>query len=218
VIPTLRRSRDDIFLIGEEQILTEQEPARDPDPTFAIEGLGGRSSRRAPRSPHLHSSLHGARLLVPVGLLAGVVTLIAALELGGGQGPAPRPASSSPRSPLISRSPAGVPAKPTVRVHRPAARHAEVRRPGVHDHNRVRPRHHEPPVSVPTEVTQSEPEREPTPPVAPVSSPAVTPAEPTPTPEESSIATASPTPDPGPPPSSSSGGGPEGVESFGFER
>jgi hypothetical protein len=216
VIPTLRRSRDDIFLIGEEQILTDQETGRSPDPMFQIDETDGRSSRRPRRSPHLDSSLHGARVLVPVGLIAGVAALIAALELGGGEGPASAPPPSSPRSPLISRSTARVPTKPAARVHTRGAHPVEVHRPGVHDHHPHRPRHTRPPVSVPTEVTQSEPEREPTIPVAPVSSPAVTPAEPTPEPEEARVATAAPT-SPGPPPSSS-GGGPAGVESFGFER
>jgi hypothetical protein len=214
VIPTLRRSRDDIFLIGEEQILADPEASRDPDPTTSIEGPGGRSSRRGPRPSHLHGSLHGARGLALAGLGAGAVALLAVLELGGGEGPDHPQAISSPRSPLISRSAAGAPALPTTRVHPRVAGHAEVHRPTVHEH---RPRHarHQVPVRPPV-TTRSEPEREPTIPVAPVSSPPVTPTEPTPAPEQASLATATPA-SPGPPPTSS-GGGPGGVESFGFER
>jgi hypothetical protein len=217
VIPTLRRSRDEIFLIGEEQILAEPEASRNPDPTIAIEAPGGRSSRRSPRSSHLHGSLQGARGLALSGLGAGAVALLAVLELGGGKGPAHPQAISSPRSPLISRSAAGVPAEPTTtRVHAPVAGPAEVPRPTVQDHHQHRPRHAEHQVSDRPPFTESEPEREPTLPVAPVSSPAVTPTEPTPEPEEASLAAATST-SPGPPPSSS-GRGPAGVESFGFER
>ena len=79
--------------------------------------------------------------------------------------------------------------------------------------HRSRPTRH--PVSSGPPVTVSGSEREPTLPVAPVSSLAVTPTDPAPAPEASAAATAQPTP-PGPPPSSS-GGGPAGVESFGFE-
>ncbi|HEX4306427.1 MAG TPA: hypothetical protein VHZ54_10340 [Solirubrobacterales bacterium] len=213
MIPTLRRSRDDIFLIGEEQILAAQEPDPAPDPTIAIEAPGGRSSRR-PRSPHLPGSLQGARGLALAGLGAGVLAVLAALELGGGSGPARRATTSSPRSPLISRSAARVPAAPATRTHARAARPAEVHRPAVVHHHR--PRHPEARVRSRSQVIQSEPEREPTIPVAPVSSPVVTPTEPTPVSGLSAAAPAEPT-SPGPPPSSS-GGGPGGVESFGFER
>jgi hypothetical protein len=212
VIPTLRRSRDDVFLIGEEQILTGQEADRDPDPTTPIETTGGRSSRR-PRSLRLPSSLRGAGALAALGLMAAVPATLLALRAGGGQGPA-RPAStSSPRTPLISRSAASVPAKPTVRTHPRAAGKAEVHRRGVAHHRRSRRPHDPAPRKV--AVTQSEPEREPTPSVAPVSSPVVTPTPSTPAPEPTPQQTAKPTP-PGPPPSSS-GGGPVGVETFGFQ-
>lgn len=215
-----------MFLIGEEQILAAQEIERDPDPIgFEERGL---PCRPRPRAPHLHGSLHGARGLALAGLGAGAVAILAALELGGGEGPARPHHTSSPRSPLISRSAATLPAEPTVRVHHPAPRPAEVHRPTVNHH---RPRHPEHPVSVPIPVTRGEPEREPTHRVAPVSSPAVTGAPPARAPEESPAAAKPPTP-PDPPPSSSSGGGPGGVEdppspdrsgsgdveSFGFER
>jgi hypothetical protein len=213
VIPTLRRSRDDVFLIGEESILAGPEIGTDPDPITPIESLGESPSRR-PRSPHLLGSLHGARGLALVGLGAGAALLLAALELGGGKGPARPTPTSSPRSPLISRSTARVPAIPTARVHAPAARPAEVHRPTVVHHHRSW--QVERPASVRPPVTQEEPEREPTEQVAPVSSTAVTEAVPTPAPAVAPAATTGSTP-PGPPPSSS-GGGPAGVESFGFER
>jgi hypothetical protein len=212
VIPTLRRNRDDVFLIGEEQILAGQEADRDPDPTIAIEAPGGRPSRR-PRSLHLPGAFRGSRGLALLGLMAGAVAIPVALRPGGGSGP-DRSRTSSPRSPLISRSAASVPAKPTARIHPRAADKAEVHRPGVADHGRSR----RPQAPAPRKVvlTRSEPEREPTPSVAPVSSPAVTPTPSTPAPEVPPQPTAPPTPEPGPPPSSS-GGGPAGVESFGFE-
>jgi hypothetical protein len=212
VIPTLRRSRDDVFLIGEEQILAAQEADRDPDPTIAIEAPGGRPSRRPP-SFRLPGSFRGARGLALLGLMAGAVAIPVAVRPGGGSAP-DRPHASSPRSPLISRSAASVPAEPTARVHPRAAAKAEVHRPGVVHHRRSRRPHQPEPRKV--VVTQSEPEREPTTSVAPVSSPAVTPTHSTAAPEVSPHVTTEPTPEPGPPPSSS-GGGPAGVETFGFE-
>jgi hypothetical protein len=210
VIPTLRRSRDDVFLIGEEQILTDP-GAADPDPMFMTDPEGG--IRRRPRSPRTPGSLHGARGLALAGLATGTLAVLATLELGGGGGPAHRTRHSSPRSPLISRSAARVPADPPARVHARAARPAEVRRPSVHHH---RPRRLDRPGRSRPPVTASEPEREPTIQVAPVSSSAVVRAAPTPAPSEGSAPTGTPTP-PSPPPSSS-GGGPAGVESFGFQR
>jgi hypothetical protein len=212
VIPTLRRSRDDVFLIGEEQILAGQEADRDPDPTIAIGETDGRLARR-PRPLRLPSSLRGAGAVAALGLVAAVPAILMALRAGGDQGPARSAATSSPRSPLISRSAASVPAEPTARTHLRAVGKAEVHRPAVVPHRRSR--RHPGPGSSQVAVTQSEPEREPTPPVAPVSSPAVTPTTSTPAPEVEPHRTARPTP-PGPPPSSS-GGGPVGVESFGFQ-
>jgi hypothetical protein len=212
VIPTLRRSRDDVFLIGEEQILAETVTDRDPDLRIAIEALGGRPSRR-PRSLRLPGSFRGARGLALLGLMAGAVAIPVALRPGGGSGPV-RSHTSSPRSPLISRSAASVPAEPSVRTHPRAAGNAEVHRPSVVHHRRSRRPHEPSPRKV--VVTQSEPEREPTRPVAPVSSPAVTPTPSTSAPDVSPHVIAQPTPEPGPPPSSS-GGGPAGVETFGFE-
>jgi hypothetical protein len=213
VIPTLRRSRDDVFLIGEDQILTDP-VAADPDLTSTTEPEGGLSSRSPARSPRTPGSLHGARGLALAGLATGTLAILAALELGGRGGPAPRTATSSPRSPLISRSAAGVPADPPTRVHPRVAGPVEVPRPTViHHHRPRRPERRQP--SRPT-ITASEPEREPTLQVAPVSSPAVVQAAPGPVSSEGAAATAIPTP-PGPPPTSSGGGRP-GVESFGFER
>jgi hypothetical protein len=212
VIQTLRRGRDDVFLIGEEQLLTDQDAA-DPDLTFTTGPQGGRSIRRTARSYRIPSSLHGARGLALAGLATGLAAILAALELGGGGGPTHRTRTSSPRSPLISRSAARVPADPTTRVHPRAARAVEVHRPSVVHHRPRRPDRREP--SRPT-TTAVEPEREPTIQVAPVSSSAVVPTAPTPAPSEGP--TAAPKSTPPVPPPSSSGGGPAGVESFGFER
>lgn len=228
MIPTLRRGRDDVFLIGEEEILLARDADRDPDPTIAIEGLGGHPSRR-PRSHRLPASLRGARGLVPAGLAAGTAALLLALRPGGGEGPARVHPTSPPRSPLISRSAAGVPAGRTSRVHHPVSQPAEVPHRSVVHHQRSH-RPEAPPPPRP-EVTRGEPEREPTPQVAPVSSLAVTArAEAVPEPGPGPAATSTPTP-PVPSPPSSGGGpggvedppsaqdpGPADVESFGFER
>jgi hypothetical protein len=213
VIPTLRRSRDDVFLIGEEQILADP-AAADPDLTFVTETEDGHSLRRPSRSSRTPGSLHGARGLALAGLATGTLAILAALELGVGGGTAHRARHSSPRSPLISRSAARVPADPTARVHPRAARPAEVPRPTVVHHHR--PRLPDRPARSRPTITASEPEREPTLPVAPVSSPAVITKASIQPASEGPAATVTPTP-PGPPPSSS-GGGPVGVESFGFER
>lgn len=226
MIPTLRRGRDDVFLIGEEDLLLAQDSGRDPDPTIATGGLGGRPSRR-PRPRRLPASLRGARGLALLGLAAGAPALLLALRPGGGEGPAPALPTSPPRSPLISRSAAGVPALRTTRLPRPIARPAEVPRRSVVHHRSPR---HQAPAPPRPQVTRAEPEREPTPQVAPVSSPAVRRTEAAPEPDPQSAPTAAPTP-PDPPPPSSGGGpggvedpssskdaGPSGVESFGFER
>jgi hypothetical protein len=213
VIPTLRRSRDDVFLIGEEQILTDQDAA-DPDLTLMVETEGGHSSRHPSRSPRTPGSLHGARGLALAGLATGTLAILATLELGGGGGPAHRTRPSSPRSPLISRSAARVPADPMTRVHPRAVGPAEVHRHTVIHHHR--PRRPDRPDRSRPQVTASEPEREPTIQVAPVSSPPVVRAAPAPAASEGPTPTGTPT-SPSPPPSSS-GGGPAGVESFGFER
>ena len=206
----MRRSRDDVFLIGEEQILAARETGHDSDPTITIEE--GVPLARRPRSPHLPGSLQGPRGVALAGLGAGAVALLAVLELGGGTGPSRPTPTSSPRSPLIERSAASAPAMSTTRVHRRAAGTAEVHRRSVVHH---RPRHAEPPARSRPAVTEEEPEREPTSEVAPVSSPAVTQTEPAP--EAEVPAATTPSTPPGPPPSSS-GGGPSGVEDFGFER
>jgi hypothetical protein len=212
VIPTLRRSRDDVFLIGEEDLLADRDAGtEDPIPTVAIEPeAGGRPTRRLPR-PRPTGSLQGARGLALLGLTAAACAFALTLRLVGGSGSSKSAETSSPRLPQISRSAAGAPAWHAARPHRRAARPAEVHRPSVHP----RPPHRRGPARQRPDLTREEPEREPTPEVAPVSSPAVSEAPPTPAPEEVGRAAAS-TPS-GPPPSSS-GGGPAGVESFGFER
>jgi hypothetical protein len=217
-----------VFLIGEESLLLgrEGDVDRDPDPTIAIEGLGGRSSHRT-RSPRLPVTVRGARGLALFGLAVGAA-LLAALGPWGGGGP-DRPAhAASPRTPLISRSAAALPPAQTARVHRPAARAADVPPQGVHHQRSRRVKAPAPPRP---EVTQSESEREPTPQAAPVSSPAVTTTtEAAPEPEPAPAPTAIQMPSS--PPPSSSGGGPGGVgspppsqtvapptvETFGFER
>jgi hypothetical protein len=212
VIPTLRRSRDDVFLVGEEDLLPDQDAGtEDPVPTVAIENESdGRSTRRLPR-PRSTGSLQGARGLAFLGLTAAALAFAVTLRLVGGSGSSKPAEASSPRLPQISRSAAGAPAERAARPHRRAARPVEVHRHTVHH----QPPHQAEPARQRPDLTREEPEREPTPQVAPVSSPAVTGAVSTPAPEEVGLA-ASSTP-PGPPPSSS-GGGPAGVESFGFER
>ena len=211
VSPTPRRGTDDVFLIGEEQILADPEGA-DTDP-IAIGSGGTDPARRPARSLHLPGPLQGARGLALAGLGAGALALLAALRPGGGQGPVRPHPTSSPRAPLISRSAARVPARPPARAHPRAPRPAEVPPPrAVHYHRSRRP---EVPARNAIPVTAGEPAREPTRQEAPVSPPAVTETVPTPAPE-APAATATPAP-PGPPPPSS-GGGPAGVESFGFER
>jgi hypothetical protein len=217
-----------VFLIGEESLLPAEdgEVDRGSDPTTATRGLGGTSARR-PSSHRLPAALQGARGPALLGLAAGAVAL-AALRPWGGGGPE-RPAhAASPRSPLISRSAAGVPAGSTSRAHHPESRPVEVPRRSVVHHRRSRPA--KATASPRPKVIQAEPEREPTPQVAPVSSPAMTRTEATPEPERQPAATAGPTP-PSPPPPSSGGGpggvedppasrgsGHAGVETFGFER
>ena len=215
-----------MFLIGEESLLLgrDGDVDRDPDPTIAIEDFGGRSCRRS-RSHRLPATLRGSRGLALIGLAVGAAGL-AALRPWGARGPDRPPHIASPRSPLISRSAAALPPARSLRVHHPAARAADVPPHSVHHQ---RSRRAEPPAPPRPDVIQNEPEREPTPQVAPVSSPAVT-----------TTTEAAPEPDPGPtagqmppsPPPSSSGGGPGGVgsppssptvgpatvETFGFER
>lgn len=202
----------------------DDEAGRDPDPTIAIQGLDGRSSRR-PSSHRLPAALHGARGPALLGLAVGA-SVLAALRPWGGGGPDRPGHVVSQRSPLISRSAAGAPAGHAVRTHPPAADPAEVHRRGAVHHQR--PRRPNAPASPRPGDTQSEPEREPTEIVAPVSSPVATPpteAAPGPRPP---AAAAPPPPSPSP---SSSGDGPggagdtpsahaaeaQGVESFGFE-
>jgi hypothetical protein len=213
VIPTLRRNRDDVFLIGEESILTEQDTERDRHPTIAIETVGGLPSRRRLRSAHLPGFLQGAFGFALLGLGAAAVAFFAVLQLGRGASDPLSRVTGSSRSPLIIRSAATVSSAPAARVHFPGASSSQVHRPSVsHQH---RPRHSEAPVKVRPTITTAEPQRESTLPVAPVSRLVVTPTEPSPAPQGAPPAVAEST-DPGPLPSS--GGGPGDVESFGFER
>lgn len=229
VIPTLRRDRDDVFVIGEESLLLDgHDTGRGPDPKIAIEGSGGRSCRRSRRPHRLPAALPGPRGLALIALALGAAAL-AALRPGGGGGP-DRPADVvSQRSPLISRSAAGAPAAPRPRARHPARRAAEVPPRSVHHQ---RSRRAEAPASPGPEVTRGESVREPTSPVAPVSSPVLTPPSETAPSAGSGPAATATSPPPSPPPSSSGGGPggvgepapasadahPAGVEAFGFER
>lgn len=214
MIATLRRNRDDVFLIGDEEILAEPDGDRHLDLAPVTEEIDGRPTHGPRRPLRLPGSLQGSGGLALLGLGAGAIAFLAVLELGGGQGPAGSQPMSSQRSPSISRSTAGVPAEPTPRVKPRPVAPVEVHRPRVLHHHR--PRRPAAPVRIRPAITAAEPEREPTPSVAPVSSAAVTPTEPAPPPVVAPPATAEPA-SPGPP-SPSSGGAPGGVESFGFER
>jgi hypothetical protein len=201
VIPTKRRKQDDVFLIGEESLLLDQVADSDTDLTVAIgsetEELS--SSVRAPSPSRPLSAIPGPRGLALLGLGAAAAATLGALELSGGGEPAAVSPEASARSPLIARSATSAPAR------------AEVPSPLVHP-ERSEPERHRAPRSSAAD-HPSEPEREPTPPVAPVSSPVSTPL---PSPPPASAPTLAPAP-PSPPPTSS-GGGSGGVERFGFER
>jgi hypothetical protein len=203
VIPTKRRKQDDVFLIGEEILFSDQALDLEPDPAAAAIGPEAdehSSSVRAPSPSRPASPLPGPRGIALLGLGAAAAATFGVLEMAGGGDPAPVHHEASARSPLIARSAAGVPAKvevprPLVIPDRPQAERRPTPRRPVATH-------------------PGETEREPTSPVAPVSSPVqVT----VPSPPPASAPAAAPTP-PSPPPPSSSGGGSGGVERFGFER
>jgi hypothetical protein len=199
VILTKRRNADDVFLIGEET-LPDQDPDPRPDRTgpepATAESLA--SPAAAPLPTRLPGSLHGARGFALLGLGAAAVATLGALELGGGGESAPVHREAPARSPLISGSAASAPTR--VEVHRPSVIHHHRPR-----HQRRRRRRRA------VVIHPSETVREPTQPVAPVSSPVgTTPPEPAPAPSVA-VAPASPSP---PPPSS--GGGSGSVEQFGF--
>jgi hypothetical protein len=203
VILTKRQKQDDVFLIGEESLFPEQGLDQDSDPATAEigpEAVEFDSPVRVRSSATPLSALPGTRGLALLGLGAAAAATLGALELGGGGDPAPVQHEASARSPLIARSAASAPAR------------AEVPRPLV---TPQRPKPERPPAPRrPMHRHPSEPEREPTPPVAPVSSPvSVT----VPSPPTASAPAASPAP-PSPTPPSSSGAGSGGVERFGFER
>jgi hypothetical protein len=200
VIPTKRRKQDDVFLIGEESLLSERALEPDPDPATAIgpEAAELASPVRVP-SPAPASALPGRRGLALLGLGAAAVATLGVLELSGGGDPAPAQRQTSARSPLIARSAASAPARaevprPLVTTKQPQAeRHPMPRRPVAGD--------------------PGETVREPTPPLAPVSLPVAATA---PSPPPASVVALAPTPPSSPP--SSPGGGSGGVERFGFER
>lgn len=201
MIPTKRRKQDDVFLIGEESLLSERALEPEPDPATAIGPEAGElaSAVRVPSPSPPASALPGHRGLALLGLGAAAVATLGVLELSGGGDPVPAHRQTSARSPLIARSAASAPARaevprPLVTTDQPQAeRHPMPRRPVASD--------------------PSETVREPTPPVAPVSSPVAATA---PSPPPASVVALAPTPPSSPP--SSSGGGSGGVERFGFER
>lgn len=202
---TKRRKQDDVFLIGEESLLSGQVPGPDPDPATAEIGPAAielDSPAPACAPPHPAGALAGTRGIALLGLGAAAAVTLGALELAGGGDPAPVHHATSPRSPLIARSAASAPARAEVPSSPPVTHERPVpERPPT-------PRH-----TTPTH--RSEPEREPAPTEeAPVSSPVESTPVPSPAPAgEPAAAPASPSP---PPPSS--GGGSGGVERFGFER
>jgi hypothetical protein len=211
VILTLRRDRDDVFLIGEEQLLPDQESGAGEAPTVVIEGVAGDTTRDLPR-PLPTGSLRGARGLALLGLVAAAAAFVATLQLVGGRGPSRPAATSSPRRALIARPPVSAAAGRVTHLHR------RVARPAAADRLRVvhpRSRRHQGPSRNRRQTTPKEPEREPTTQVAPVSSEAPA-TEPVPVSEE--VPAAAGTEAPPEPSPSSGGGGPGGVESFGFER
>jgi hypothetical protein len=204
VILTKRQRADDVFLIGEETLLG-QEAGVDSDATATTAPqIGGPQTPPPAARSHANapSSLHGARGLALLGLGAALSATLGVLELGGRGDTAPHHRHPSAHSPLISRSPVSPPAAP-----RPA-------RPSVVHHHRPRhkrPRRHRRAVVF----HPGEPEREPTRPVAPVSSPVeATPPPPAPAPVEA----APPAPPSPAPPSSSGGAGSGSVETFGFQH
>ncbi|HWW67483.1 MAG TPA: hypothetical protein VNY83_05820 [Solirubrobacterales bacterium] len=199
------RKQNDVFVLGDESLAAEPIAARDPDPpavTGAREPNGESPPAPArPCDPPGGSAAGATRRLAVLGLGAAAAATLGALELSGA-GPAhPHRDQTSPRS-LLAASPApsapapptrAAPARPADPQSKPRPRHLTVRRP-----RRI---HH------------GEPEREPNPEQAPVSSPVQAPAPPPPP-----VAAPAPAPLPPSPPPPPGGGGSGGRERFGFER
>ncbi len=192
-----RRNKNDVFVIGDEQLAAETQTLREPENDAAADrqepggapppGLGDRPSR---------GRSHSARCLAALGISAAVAAALGTLELTSSGAPRPsQGAKTSARQALVLRPAPSAAAPP------PPSPSARDTQPGRSRSAGQSHRH-----AVPV----SEPEREPVPAMAPVSSP--TPTVPLPAPQPTPATTP---PSPSPP---SSGGGPGGVESFGFER
>ena len=148
-----------MFLIGEEQILAEPVADRDPDLTIAIEAPGGRSSRR-PRSFHLPGALPsrpGSRPARPDGRRGGDPRGAAAGRWSR-SGPIPHVITAHAADLPFGRERPGSAGRP----HPPAGGR---RRRSASSRRRRPPAVAAPPAAgvERSPVTQSEPEREPTP-------------------------------------------------------
>jgi hypothetical protein len=200
------RSRDDVFVIGEEPHPAEAEapgsperplPADDQEP----DGLGRTGLDRPPCAGR--GRPRALRWLGALGVGATASAVLALVELsGGGHGhrSAERTSRAAPRVTLPSAPTAEPPAQPD--PPSPVQRH---RGPGREPPDK--PRHRSPD-------ERQEPEREPTYETAPISSPSPPPATSAAPPEAPAAAPSPPTPPPSPP----RGGGAGGEEEFGFER
>lgn len=192
-----RRKKNDVFVIGDEQLAAETQALRQPEPDLASDrqepggppppGLGDPPSRGRSRLP---------RWMAALGIAAVAATALGTLELSSSSDPVRSQGDETSARPALVLRPApsaaaSSPPSPTRRDNQPGRS-----RPANQSHRQ--------------DVTKSEPEREPAQPMAPVSSP--TPAVPLP------VAEPAPASTPPSPPPPSSGGGPGGVENFGFER
>jgi hypothetical protein len=190
-----RRKRNDVFVIGEEQLAEtqalpepereeppgDQEPGGTPPP-----GLGRPSAGDSQR----------ARWRAALGIGAVAAAALGTLELSSSGAPQRSQGDeTSARPSLVQRPAPGAAVAPA--PGRPPLLTSREDRPGTSRSPKQRP-----------QVPESEPEREPVLTTAPVSSP----TSPLPVAEPPPAAT------PPSPPPPSSGGGPGGVEDFGFER
>lgn len=204
----MRRNQNDVFVLGDESLVTEPIAPRDPAPVAVMdvreEGGSLPPSPPAPLAGLPAGSALGVRKLAVLGLGAAAAATFGALEFSSPGSAHPQGDRTSPHAALVVKPASSA---PTPAAH-PAPTRPIVPRP------RPKPRH----LSVPRrprDVHHSELEREPTSSEAPVSSPVeepVSPPAPSPAP-----APAPPPADPSPPPAVAGGGTGRG-ESFGFER
>lgn len=204
----MRRNQNDVFVLGDESLIAEPIGPREPVPAAVTEARkgGGSLPSSSPARPagFPAGSALGARKLAVLGLGAAAAATLGALEFSSPGSAHPQVGRMSPHAALVVKPAPGAaapvahpaPTRPVVPKPRPKPRHLSV-------HRRLRDVHH------------TEPEREPNPEQAPVSSPVeVSAPPPAPT---TSPAPAPPPPAPSPPPAPA-GGGSGGGESFGFER